>query len=435
MAANIGKLSKVSMVKETTYGTQITPTLPLSATAINIGNVVDTVKDPRFIGKIFTTDLIKVAQSPAGSVPLTAHPVEFGPIADATLMKSDAPAASSEAYILIYYLGTDVYAEVSKTAGLLVGASGTSHGVTPDAGFSLDTTTAPYNTAAKIAAAINAAAPTTWAAFALGNQSAAATEWVDFTYVQIMNASANVSNNAYIGSFVSVSSTTKLHKSRPAAASDTEPSFTLMEDITLGTGQAIAYTGGMVESLALKMTAKSIVTSVLNWVFFQEITGQTYPVLTIPTDNPFTALNCRYFIGGVEVTNAKDLSLTITNALDKQHVVGSEYIVKPTRGDATITIAGTVNLVESEWAARYSPYYVANNPLEMIIYCQGDYADKTNNVKFNWMIRLPSVKFSEYKTQASGPGRITSSLAGEAVVNPTIDQIEVWTTDKQTSAY
>ena len=435
MAANIGKLTSLAIAKEATYGTQVTTTRKLSVTGINLTNVVDTVKDGRFLQNLFTTDLIAIGQSPAGSLPLTAHPQEVGVLFDATLSNTAAAAAPSDAYILIYYIGSDVYAEVSKTAGLLVGASGTSHGTTPDAGFSLDTTTTPYNTAAKIAAAINAAAPTTWFACALGNQAAAATEWVDFTYVQVVTGSTSSPANSYVGQFVSASTTTKLHKSTPLTAAGSMNSFTIMEDMTLGSGQAIAYTGNVTESLAVKITAKSIVTIDWNVVGHAEVTGQTFPTISNIADRPFTALNCRYFIGGMEVTNAKDLTFTITNSLDKQHVVGSPYIVQPIPGDASIQIAGTVNLLESEWAIRY-PYYTGNTPVEMVIYAQGDLADTAHSVPYNFMIRIPSVKFSKYETKAGGPGRLTTALAGEAVINSNgLSQVEIWTTDTQLSAY
>ena len=434
MASNIGKLSKASFKKESIYGTGVTPDKSLSVTAINLTNAVDTVKDPRFIGKIFTSDLIAVAQSPTGSLPLTVHPQEIGPVVDLTLMKTDAVANAPDAYLVVYYTGPNAYAEISMATTVLTVASGTAHGSTsPD--VSLDGTTSPYNTVAKMAAAIIAGSSGHVQAYALGNQASLTTEIADFTYV-----SMGVANgvNGYILKAISAmpSTLSKLHVSRPALATDTELSSTVYTDITLGTGQALEYSGCKTETLALKITSKSLLTADWMLVAQKETTGGTYPTISFIEDHAFTAVNARYFFGGSEVTNAKDISLTIANALDKQHIVGSQYITEPIRGDASIQIAGTVNLNITDWTARYAPDYIANAPVEMLVYCQGtDYADAVNKITYNFLVRLPAVKLSKYETKASGPGRITTAIAGEAVAHATIDQIEWWTTDTQTSAY
>ena len=60
--ANTGRLGKASFKKESTWGTYVDPDKNLSITSETVVNKIEHVEDGRFVGKIFTTDMIKVGQ-------------------------------------------------------------------------------------------------------------------------------------------------------------------------------------------------------------------------------------------------------------------------------------------------------------------------------------------------------------------------------------
>lgn len=426
--ATMGRLAKISHAKESAWGTAVTTDKPLSFTGESLANKIETKEDGRLIGKVFTSDMIKVGEMVSGGIDVTLHPQEAGWLCDYALMKESATATSAQAFFVFYYIGSDAYASVELSTNNLIGKSGADVG-SASADWTLDKTSASYDTASEMAAAVIAASAD-WKCYAFGRQDAPLTLLTSLSQTQVY------SRNGLIVPLNSASSSTKIHKLIPAGASDSEVSFTAVVDRTIGTNEAIRMAGCKANSLSIKIPAKDLVTASLDIVGKIEATGITYPSITIPTDDPYVSINARVISNGIESTVTKDLTLTINNALSQDGVVGSAYISEPIRGAAKVNISGAINLDSTAWQRDYD-YYTANTSVEFMVFLNYTkaYADSTNYVSYNMLIRVPYVKYTQYDTFAAGPDKMTSSIAGEGVSGSNYENVEIWVTDTRTTAY
>ena len=429
--ANTGRLGQASFKKESAWGTYVTPTQGLSIVSEGLATKVDTVEDQRFMGKIFPSDFIKVGETIDGALNVTAHPTEIGPICYWALGKQVASATAPKAYIMISYTGTDAYADVTKTAGTIVGASGATVGTKVGA-WTFDTTNALYDTATELAAAISLVSG--WTAYVFGYQTAptAAATWPDFSLTVITSGGFT---NSYIGLIASASSASKLHKLYPGGATDTEIPWSICIDRTLGSSAAFGLTGAKCSQLQFKVSAKAIVEMTMNVSAKVEMTGQTYPAVTPASDYAYVAGQARLFQNGLEATVAKDFTIDINNNLDKSNIVGSLYIMEQIRNGATAKISGSLNLVSANWSTPYAAYK-NNAPQEFIVYMENaGSADATNNVKFCVLIKINAAKLTKYDTMLSGPNRITTAFEANVMTEAGYNNIDIYVVDTSTSDY
>lgn len=426
--ATMGRLGKLAHAKESAWGTAVTTDKPLSFTGESLANKIEVKEDGRIIGKVFTTDQIKVGEAVSGGIDVTLHPQEAGWLVDYTLMKESATVAGAQAFLAFYYIGTNTYASVELATNNVIGKSGASVG-TASADWTLDKTNASYDTAAELVAAVIAASAD-WKAYAFGKSDAPMSLLTSLAQTQVYG------RNALIVPLTSASTTTKIHKIIPAGAADAEVSFTAVVDRTLGTNESIQLAGCKANSLSIKIPAKDLLTATVDVIGKVEATGITYPSITIPSDEPYISTNARIISNGIESTLTKDYTLTINNALSNDGIVGSAYISEPIRGAAKVNISGAVNMDATAWKRDY-PYYTANNSIENLVYVEYTkaYADATNYVRYSMLIRMPYIKLTTYDTFVSGPEKMTSSIAGEGCSGANYENVEIWVTDTRTSAY
>lgn len=429
MSNNTGRLAKASFAKETTWGTYVTPTQALSPTNIGVIGKVDTTEDPRFVGNIFPSDFIKVGNTVDGPLDTTMHPEEVGPLVYYALGKQDSVSTSPKARIVVYYTGTDAFASVTVSGGVWVGKSGATQGTAVQA-FSLDTSSASYDTVAELVTAINAVS--NWKAYGFGLTSNASSGFSDFTEATIKT---NGFSNSLIKEIASSSTTTKEHHIYPAGASDSEVSFSLCYDQTLGTSQAIGITGCKIDQMTIKSTAKTILTNTMTVSGKVASTGLTYPSVSPISDNPYVAANAQVIIGGYSSQYIKDISIQINNNLDKSTAVGSYYIMEQIRNGAMLKVSGSMNLETTEYL-RQNAIYNNNTPTEMLIYIENvSYADATNNVIYSVLIRIPAGKLTKYEAPVSNPNRIVTTFEFSGMTETGYNNVEFWVVDKQTSTY
>ena len=429
--SHTGRLTKGSIKKESSYGSIAVTDTSLSVTGPSVMKENVFVEDPRFIGQNFTSAQVKVASSVKGTLPLTAHPQEVGKLTFLTLMKEATPVVGAQGLLVIYYTGTDAYADVAKPAGSLIGSSGANVGAKATA-FTFDTANASYDTLAEMAAAITAVAGGKWTAIALGYGAALTSLLGTVGVTQVFT------NNACILPLTSASGTAYLHKITPAGPTDTDVSFTYCQDLTIGAGKALSYSGCKINSFKLDIPPKQIVKLSLDVIGQLETQNITYPAITLPVDKPFFGSSARLFIGGLETTLAKTLNLDIAMSLDTEFRIGNVdsagygTIIEPIRagsGTCRAKISGSIDLDSTQWAANYGALD-ANTNEEVLIYLENvDYADTTNKVKYSMLFRIAQMTITKYATPPSGPGRLTSSIDGEAVYTPNYQNIEVWVQD------
>ena len=430
MASNTGRLGKASWIKEVAWGTYLTPTRPLSLTQESIENKVEHVEDGRFIGKIFTTDMIAVSEQVDGSVDVTAHPQEVGPLVDMALGKNDAPGTAPSGRLLVWYTGADAYAHVINTLGVMAGFAGATVG-TAVSKWSFDTANASYDTLAELATAINAVAD--WNAYYTGVSTALTAGIGNFTALIIKT---NGQLSGMVKNIASISATTKEHHIYPAGATDTEPSMSICVDRTIGTGQALGFAGAKVNSFAIAIASKTIVKMTVGLNAKSETSGKTYPTIIIPSDKPYVASRARVFVNGTEATEIKDLNITLNNNLDISNVVGSVYVSEQIRQGATLQVSGSMNFNATDWTSNYA-LYKADTPIEMYVYIENaDYADAVNEVKYSILIKLAAVKLTKSPTPLlSGPNRLTSSIEGTCVEKSGVNHVDFYVVDTETTAY
>lgn len=419
-----GRFCKVAIKKESTYGTYATPDQALSILKENLGLKLKTEKDGRLMGTIAPSDSQKVGEKCEGSPDLSVHPREIGPLLNFNLMKNASPTTSPEATLVVIYTGTDAYSSLTLAVTTLTGKSGATSGTATPA-FALDLSTTPYDTVAELAAAINLVS--NWKAFVLGYSASLCSNFATFTETQM--------HGAYFMFSLSASTTSKMHKITPAAATDTEISFSYCADRTFGTGKAMGYSGVKINTLSLKADAQKILSMTLGLVARLEAIDKTYPSVTLPDDHAFVGDGLRIFFGGYEWTVAKNIAFNLNNNFDSSQVLGSLYEDEPLRQECSAEVSGTLNLVVADRDRDY-PKFTAGTSGELLIYMENvDYADTTNHVKYSVLIRVPSVKLSQYDVFPSGPTRLTAAIAGAAIANANYDHVEAYVVDVNTSAY
>lgn len=421
-----GRFCKVAIKKESSYGTYTTPDMALSILKENLGLKLKTEKDGRLMGTIAPSDSQKVGEKAEGSPDLSVHPREIGPIINLALMKNASPSTSPEATLAVVYVGTDAYSSLTLAVTTLTGKSGATQGTASPA-FALDLSTTPYDTVAELAAAINAVAGSNWKAYVFGYGASLCSNFATFTETQM--------HGAYFMFSLSASTTSKMHKITPALVTDPELSFSYCADRTFGTGKAMGYSGVKINTLSLKADAQKIVSMALGLVAKAEEIDKTYPAVSLPDDHAFTGDGFRVLFGGYEWSVAKNIALNLNNNFDNSEILGSIHEDEPLRQECSAEISGSLNMVIADRDRDY-PKFSGMTAGELLIYMENvDYADTTNHVKYSVLIRIPSVKLSQYEVFPSGPARLTASIAGAAIANSYYDHIEVYVVDVNTSAY
>ena len=438
MATNTGRLSKVAIAKESTWGNYITPTQVLSVKTESLANKVDVVEDPRNVSQLFTTDFIKTGETPAGGLELSAHPLELGLMLYAALGKNDSPGTSSTCKMMFAYSGPDAYASITianvgGSAAAITLKSGASQGTAANiAGSPFDCTQTANNTPAKLKALIEAV--TGWHVYNFGDSS------VDTKKIAVLSESViyKSTNTPALSSIIinidSISTTSKEHHIYPGGASDTWPSYTIMIDKTLGSAQAVAYTGCKADSVSIKLAAAAIADLSTTWSSKTELTAQTFPAITLPVDAPYVSGRAQVMINGIQCLDDKDITIAITPTMDKSHVVGSFYIEEQIPTSAVIKITGTANLNLTDYLLKY-PDYTNVTAEEMVIYMENSgWADQTNDVKYYALFHFNSFKWNKYETVISGPNRLTVSFEATTVYkDSTTNHLDCYVVDTNTS--
>jgi len=435
MAANTGRLGKVAIKKEVTYGTYLEPDVPLRVTSESNELMIDNVEDPALIGEIFTTDLVKVNSKIEGGVELAAHPEEIGILSHMTLGSEAAVANPAQGYLFITYTGSEAYADLVISSGVITAAVGDSLATkAADTNFnttgSIDTADAAFDTLAELAAAIESY--TGWQATYKGLSTADTAQIADLAAYKLYE------NSVYIRTAVLectiVSTLAKKHTLSPADATANLPSYTMIIDKTLGAGTAVAYTGVKTTAMSIAASAADLVKLSQTLKGQQEEGSKTYPTLTIPTTTPYKSCNMTVYLNGTALTVASDFTVSINDNLDEANVIGQCYPVEPIRQSGTIEASGTLHLNTTTYGYRSN--YTAGTKVELIIHLETEaYADTGNTVVYSTVIRLNQVILTQYNSTLSSPDRLTISMAGTAVNSANHSTIEMSVVDQDVTTY
>ena len=427
-----GRQSKISVVKEASWGTYLTPTTALSASNISMISKTEHKEDPRLIGQQFTSDMIRTGEIVEGNIDVSMHPEEIGTIMKLALGTEATISTPSAVKIYLSYTGADAYASISITSGVWLGKSGTSQ-ATATMKFTLDTATTPYDTASELATAINLVSG--WKAYVFGIGSTVITSISDVTETAILS---NGILNGYLTSKASSSTTVKEHHFSPITASTNLPSFSACVDATLGSGHAIGYSGIKVNTLKIDTKAGELEKISMGLVGKVEALDQTYPAVSPVYDRPYAVGNSRMILNGIEVLDLLDVSFDLNNNIDKPKYVGQYMIGEQISQGGTIQISGTVNLDSTEWTTNYGQYK-ADTPVEVLIWMQNatnaDTGTSTTTPYYT-LIKINNLKLRSWDSPITGPNRITSKFTGTAVFQDVnTNYIDVYVSDKTTAVY
>jgi hypothetical protein len=435
MSANTGRLGKVGMKKEATYGTYIEADIPLRVTTFSVDRKIEHTEDPALIGEVFPTDLVKVGDRIEGSVEAMAHPEEIGLYLHMAMGEEAAVANPAQGYLFITYTGSEDYADIVVSSNSLTASVGDDVGTkAADTNFNttgtIDLTTGSFDTLAEVATAINGY--TGWQASYKGLASADTSQIADLAAYKLKEAGVYV-RTAILECTV-VSTAAKKHAITPADADANLPSYSFMEDLTLGTGEALAYTGMKSTGITLSASAGDLVKLSNSLKGYTEEASKTYPALTIPTYTAYKAANTTVYINGTAFTVAKDFSLNLNPNLDDSKVLGSYYNQEPIRQANTAEISGNLFLNTTTWGYRSN--YTEGDKVEVLIYMETEaYADTGNTVVFATLIRLNQVILTQYASSLNTPDRLTIAFAGSAVNSANHDTVEISVVDDATSTY
>lgn len=430
-----GRLAKACIKKEVTYGTYVEGDIPLRIISSSVQPNTDYEEDPALIGEVHTTDEIPVGKNVSGGIEILAHPEELGVLTSWALGGESAVANPAQGYLFIWYTGSELYADIVVSSNVLTASVGDDAGTkTADTNFnttgSIDLTTASFDTLAEVATAIDGY--TGWNASYQGLSTADTSQIADLAAYKLVEGGLKV-RGAVLECTVT-STVAKKHFVYPAAATSNLPSYSYMEDKTLGAGTAIAYTGMKVNSFGITIDAKSLVKLSLDLKGRAEETGKTYPTLTIPTNTAYKVSNVAIYLDETELTVAKNFSITNNGNLDDSPIIGSLYSDESIRQMNTLEISGSINLNTTTWAERSK--YTNGTKCEILIYFETEvYADTSNTVVYATLIRLNKVILKDFNTLLSGPDRLVINVSGKAVNSADHETVEFTIVDQDTSTY
>lgn len=436
----IGKNSRASLFKkETTEGVFVAPSQSHHFVSEGMKYTPQVIEDPSNIGKLFTSDLIKSGYTVEGAVEMKAHPYFIGDALFFALGKADTPINPAQAFLIIWYTGSEKYIRIKKTGSDLIAEKSTD-GTTwvAETGFG---TAGTYALSTSLLSAIVTAINgfTGYKATCVGYASAPVSNLADFTAVTLKSADVKV--GACIQPYLATSTISKCHKiSADNSALADIPSFSMAIDRNFGTAKDIGLAGCKIASLALKVAPKGLVDLSLSLVAKSQNNAYTYAAADVPASAAFTTNMVKCFIDSIITQEVKDLSLTINNNLYKDEAVGIDTFNAQGRQGASVELSGNLNLTVTdstdEETISLQGKMQSDTPVEVIMYFEGsEYADLTNNVKYSFLVRVRSVKLTDCSPVISGPDRLTLPLAGKAVASSFGDHIDVWVVNKQTTQY
>lgn len=429
---NIGRGSTTAYKKESTWGTYITPDKIFRVYNNGLDTEVEHTEDPAFIGKYFPTNQIKIKETAGGTLEVGMHPDTCGEqlyfaLGGQTLGN---PVAG---FLLIWYTGSEKYAELVVNSGSLTAEVGDDEGsASADTNFN---GTGTYNISAvalaTVASTINGF--TGWNAAYKGSATVLGSNIVNVTKWKLKEN--NIRIGAFIGELrISGSTTAKTHLLYPSTIGTCLPSQTIQVNKTLGTDKSVAYTGCKTNSITINNAVNDIVRLSLALLGKREERDKTDLALDIPTYPVFNTNNVTLFINELQFPGLTSFSIPVNNNLSDQTIVGSEYRVEPIRQSSTIETSFEAFLVTGA-SGNYQyreDYFLTDTPVELIAYFENTYyVDETNDIKASVLIRLNQNKISAFPVPLTSPDRIT--ISGTAMVKqPLIDSenhIEIHVTD------
>jgi hypothetical protein len=110
------------------------------------------------------------------------------------------------------------------------------------------------------------------------------------------------------------------------------------------------------------------------------------------------------------------------------------------RQKGKITISGNANYTYRASPSRSTHELIDkmnnNLPVEMILWIENlRYADETNVIKYNVLLRIPAIQFTDVIPVVSGGDRLVMPLNGEAVSDPYSNHCTVYVTNTKTTEY
>lgn len=429
-----GRLGNVAFALESTYGTFATATKKIRIISESITKSLTTVADDSLIGQLYPQDVIKVGSTVAGSVETNLHPDEAGYWMKLLLGGEETISEPVQALIIVDYTGSELYASLEKSGDTITAKVGADSGsAAADTNFnttgSIDVSTASFDTATELAAAINGY--TGWKATYVGYADADTGDIGDFSAIALTEDGDREQSLDF--ACQPSSTVAKTHKFYNASADSNLGSASLTIDRTLGTGEAIGLTGIKTNSMSLSVSAADLVKASFDLKGQAEETGKTFPALSATCLEAFKATKCELWIDDLNVSGLKDISLSINNNLDDATVIGSELNEEPIRQSGSVEISGTVNLGSEFWAKR--SLFLNNTRSQIKIYIEGvDLAD--SNVYYSLFINMKAMKFTDFNTSLSSPDRLTVPFSASLVqACGETKPIEIWVVNTDTTVY
>jgi hypothetical protein len=422
MPTRTGRLGNITFKKETTYGTYIAGDMQLRAGSESIARQVGYVEDTALVSEIYTTDMIPASDGAAGALDSSFHPDVAGVLLHGVLGGEAAVADPVAAWVILSYTGTDNYQRFTKSSNTLTSETSVDGSSwSKDANFGtagdLDISGATVDTIAELVAVVGAY--TGYDAVYFGSGSVASTTIVDFT------ATSTRANDEILGAMlmratVPAATLSKTHTLTPALAAAEIPSYSITVNRALGTNASVGFTGCKFSSATIAATAGELVKINLPVIAQKEETGKTDISLTLPDQRPYIASKMKIVIidnanGTIyDMTDITDISIAINTNIDQTKVVGSEYIIEPTRQKASMDISFTALNTTTSYALRGS--YTGGTSVQMFIYFLSAESIESG-VPYSIMMRFPAVQLTEYNSTLSTPDRLTIA-ANSTVLKP-----------------
>lgn len=436
----IGKNTRMALFsKESVEGTFVAPTQSQHFVSEGMKYTPQSIEDPSNIGQLFTSDLIKSGYNVEGAVELKAHPYFIGDSIFFTLGKSDAPTNPAQGFLIIWYTGASLYARIKKVLSVFtaeISDDGTTWADDTDFGTSGDYD-ATGKTLTEIATAINGFDG--YKAVYVGYGAAPETNLAAFSVVTMMSNGVKV--GACIQPFLATSTVAKTHSiyADNSALADI-PSFSAAIDRNFGTAKDISLAGCKISSLGISLAPKDLVGLSVNMKAKVQDNDYTYAASDVPDSRAFTTNLAKVFVDSIITQEVKDLSLTVNNNFYTDEAIGSDTFIAQGRQGATIELSGNLNLTVAtsteEETIGLQGKMQDDIPVETIVYLENkDYADIDNDVLYSVLIRIRTVKLTDCSPVVSGPDRLTLPLVGKAVASTFGRHIDVWVTNKRTTAY
>lgn len=435
-----GKNTRIALFgKETTEGEFVDPTQSHHFVTENVKKTPQSIEDPSNIGQVFTSDMIKTGYNVEGAVELKAHPYFIGDSIFFTLGKSDAPTNPAQGFLIIWYTGVSLYARIKKVLSVFtaeISTDGTTWADDTDFGTSGDYD-ATGETLAEIATAINGFDG--YKAVYVGYGAAPETNLAAFSVVTMMSNGVKV--GACIQPFLIASTVAKTHSIYADNSALTDiPPFSSAIDRNLGVGKDIALSGCKIPSLGISLVPRDLVSLTVNIKAMVQDDSYTFSAADVPNSQAFKTNLSKVFIDSLITQEVKEFSVNINNNFYTDEAIGTDTFISQGRQGATIDLSGSLNLTVAtsteEETIGLQDRMNNDIPVEMILYMENkDYADIDNDVLYSVLMRIRTVKLTDCSPVVSGPDRLTLPLAGKAVASTFGRHIDVWVTNKRTTAY